>query len=293
MRAPGAQMIVGKTECAGFLSGGCIERDVELHARKTILDGVPRHLVYGHGSPWIDTRLPCGGRIDILVERLTANCTHAQRLASSADSRDLHRWVSDGRVPRLEQLPGTQMQASARLLEGGPRIEVIYSPRTRLVVVGWDPMALALASVATMVGLETCLARPCGPSEPPPIPGVRYLRGGVDEISGTCDSWSAIALMTHDLELEDELLARILPGQAFYVGALGSARRRPERLRRLAVRGVSTSDAERLRSPIGLPLGASAPLEIASSIVSDVIKASKSQPRMATSKHLAVASKDS
>jgi len=72
-RPVGTQMVFAQGFVAGFLSGGCIEGDVELHARTVLETGVARRLVYGEGSPWPDIRLLCGARIEILVERLGAD----------------------------------------------------------------------------------------------------------------------------------------------------------------------------------------------------------------------------
>jgi xanthine dehydrogenase accessory factor len=75
-RPVGTQMVFGQDASggdsrAGFLSGGCIEADVEDHARACMADGRARRLVYGEGSPWPDIRLLCGARIEILVDRFT------------------------------------------------------------------------------------------------------------------------------------------------------------------------------------------------------------------------------
>ena len=70
-RPEGAQMLIGEGGAlCGFLSGGCVEGDVALHAAQTLADGEPRTLVYGEGSPWPDIRLLCGARIELLVERV-------------------------------------------------------------------------------------------------------------------------------------------------------------------------------------------------------------------------------
>ena len=66
-RPAGAQMAVAATQSWGFLSGGCIEDDVALNAREVVATGEPRTLVYGRGSPYLDMRLACGGRLEVLV----------------------------------------------------------------------------------------------------------------------------------------------------------------------------------------------------------------------------------
>src|SRR3546814_4792955 len=82
-RPVGAQMVVTETDSWGFLSGGCIESDVARNGREVIRDGRVRTLVYGKGSPFIDIRLPCGGRIEVAIERVGPGDRKSTRLNSS------------------------------------------------------------------------------------------------------------------------------------------------------------------------------------------------------------------
>lgn len=58
-------------ELAGSVSGGCVENDVYEHAREVLSSGKPKLLSYGIADEeaW-DVGLPCGGEIDVFVERL-------------------------------------------------------------------------------------------------------------------------------------------------------------------------------------------------------------------------------
>jgi xanthine/CO dehydrogenase XdhC/CoxF family maturation factor len=58
-------------ELAGSVSGGCVEGDVAVQAREVLEDGLPRLLSYGIADDlaW-SVGLPCGGEIDIFLERL-------------------------------------------------------------------------------------------------------------------------------------------------------------------------------------------------------------------------------
>ena len=70
-RPPGAKMAVNESgEVAGAVSGGCVEGAVAEAARKTIASGEPQLLHFGiaDSDAW-DVGLPCGGEIDIYVER--------------------------------------------------------------------------------------------------------------------------------------------------------------------------------------------------------------------------------
>ncbi len=58
---------------------------------------------------------------------------------------------------------------------------------------------------------------------------------------------------------------------AGYVGMIGSKKKVAETFRALAEEGVSPEDISRVHAPIGLPIGAETPEEIAISIAAQLI----------------------
>jgi len=271
-RPPGSQMLITPTAAAGFLSGGCIEADIALHAAGVIEDGEPLHLVYGQGSPWPDIQLLCGARLDILVERVGPDDPALITLLADTEARRPAVWVTDGRARRLDRAtPGRtpKCEVHAQPFE----LKRLYEPIPRLVVFGSDPIALATASLGAQAGLETTLVRPKGPQAPPPLPGVAYSRASpVAALTAMApDAWTAIAVATHDWEIDHETLLAALPSAAAYVGVVGARRRAPERLARLRAAGVGEAALARLRAPIGLDLGGKAPWEIAVSVLAEII----------------------
>jgi len=58
-----------------------------------------------------------------------------------------------------------------------------------------------------------------------------------------------------------------------FIGAMGSRRTHEDRARRLRAEGVSEAELARLRSPIGLDLGARTPEETALSIAAEIVAA--------------------
>ncbi len=273
-RPVGAQMVFGDGLISGFLSGGCIEADVELHARACLEDGVARRLVYGEGSPWPDIRLLCGARIEILVERIAPDDLAARTLLDLAAARLPAFWVSDGARRICAEEPQVPWPGA---------FERAYDPVPRLVVIGGDPTALAIAGLAAQSGHETFLLRPKGPAAPPPLPGVAYRREPLEEALTAIglDAWTAVAVCGHDLEHDHTALMTALPSPAPYVGLLGARRRLPERIARLRAAGLSQHALAKLRAPIGLDLGGKAPFEVAVAVIGEVMAARHGQPALA------------
>jgi xanthine dehydrogenase accessory factor len=81
--------------------------------------------------------------------------------------------------------------------------------------------------------------------------------------------------LTHDPKFDVPLLQVALRSPVGYIGALGSRRTHDDRLARLREAGLSDDEIARLRSPIGLDLGASTPEETAISILAEVIAAGR------------------
>ena len=61
-----------------------------------------------------------------------------------------------------------------------------------------------------------------------------------------------------------------LPGDAFYVGAMGSERTSEKRRIRLLDLDIKPAELERLHAPVGLDLGSKTPPEIAIAILAEL-----------------------
>jgi xanthine dehydrogenase accessory factor len=78
-------------------------------------------------------------------------------------------------------------------------------------------------------------------------------------------------VLTHDPKFDVPLLEVALRRPAAYIGAMGSRRTHEDRLARLREIGLAEDELGRLRSPIGLDLGARTPEETAVSIAAEII----------------------
>ncbi|OKK04124.1 XdhC family protein [Streptomyces sp. CB02400] len=150
-------------------------------------------------------------------------------------------------------------------------------PPPRMIVFGAIDFAAALVRVGKFLGyhVTVCDARPVfatGARFPEADEVVvdwphRYLRGT------ETDARTVLCVLTHDAKFDVPLLKVALGLPVAFVGAMGSRRTHTDRERRLREAGVGERELARLRSPIGLDLGARTPEETALSIAAEIVAA--------------------
>ncbi|MGH8112156.1 MAG: XdhC family protein [Rhodanobacteraceae bacterium] len=282
-RPLGSEMAICDTgEVMGYVSGGCVEGAVAAEALAVMEEGTPRLLDYGAGSPVLDVQLTCGGRIGIFVRELADAADYAARLRAARTRREPIEVEVDLRTgAQRYRTPGSDGGSRSALTASGSVFIKTYLPTIRLVVIGSNPVALALCQIAPLFGYEVGLLRPFGPESPPPDADlVYYDRRPIEKAAPDMpiDAWTAVYALTHHPEEDLVVLVRALRSSAFCVGVLGSRTKISERLLRLGTAGLDEAAIERLHAPAGLAIGACGPREIALSVLGQVVSA---QPRPA------------
>ncbi|GHF79993.1 XdhC family protein [Streptomyces filamentosus] len=148
-------------------------------------------------------------------------------------------------------------------------------PAPRMIVFGAIDFASALVRVGKFLGyhVTVCDARPVFATARrfPEADEVvvewphRYLE------STEVDARTVLCVLTHDAKFDVPLLRAALRLPVAYVGAMGSRRTHEDRNARLREVGVTELELARLRSPIGLDLGARTPEETALSIAAEIV----------------------
>ncbi|MHA5048255.1 XdhC family protein [Streptomyces sp. SD15] len=148
-------------------------------------------------------------------------------------------------------------------------------PPPRMIVFGAVDFATALVRVGKFLGYQVtvCDARPVFATRArfPEADEIvvdwphRYLRR-----TGT-DDRTVLCVLTHDAKFDVPLLEVALRMPVAFVGAMGSYRTHRDRDRRLREVGLTERELARLRSPIGLDLGARTPEETALSIAAEIV----------------------
>ncbi|GLU46007.1 XdhC family protein [Nocardiopsis ansamitocini] len=194
------------------------------------------------------------------------------RLADAVDD-DARGLLAQGRTAILRYGADGQRR--------GDELEVFvqsFAPAARMLVFGAIDFAAAVADIGAYLGyrVTVCDARPVFatakrfPRADEVV--VKWPHVYLGDIAEEIDERTAICVLTHDPKFDVPVLKAALATGAGYIGAMGSRRTHTDRLARLREVGVPADQLARLRSPIGLDLGARTPEETAVSIAAELIQ---------------------
>lgn len=303
-RREGARILVrddGWYEC--LLSGGCLEPAVAEAASRVIATGTPIVIPYDleEDSVW-GVGIGCSGAVDIYIERVDDDAVTAawldaleraepavlvRRLAGGSGRLFVGEPASQGTLgsagldaeaeriarARLQALwpeSGTDWIGEVELffeVNGAPPELVIFgagSDAEPLARYGWE-LGFAMTIVDVREALLTAARFPHAA-----LVSSHFSR--FQQAVRLTDR-SSVVIMNHHLERDRESLRFALASDASYIGVLGPRTRFAKLTSALASEGVVLDDdaLQRVRSPIGLAVGAETPEEIALSILGEVL----------------------
>ncbi|UCB55021.1 MAG: XdhC family protein [Thiotrichales bacterium] len=273
-RRPGALMVMhADGRFVGSVSGGCIEDDLVQRMLRGEFERQPPVLIdYGVNtskSPHIG--LPCGGRLQLLVEYVET----AQPLRKLLETMNAHQRISR-RVCMKTGEVSLHPPASDEAFEfDGENLTKVFGPGWRLLIIGAGELTRRVAQLALTLdyAVTICDSRPEYASGWE-VEGAEFkTETPSDLIPGFVpDSHCAILALAHAPVLEDDALVAALNTNAFYIGALGSHKNHQARVKRLRRLGVSDSQLTQLDGPAGLDIGSHTPAEIAIAIAAALVQ---------------------
>ena len=271
-RPPGSMLVIhGDGRSVGSVSGGCVEETlVARHRAGELGDVTPTLVDFGVDSDEAGRLgLPCGGRLELLVERPKSASSLETLLEQLGQARLVSRRVSlaTGGVSLHRADGGVEFRVDEK------EVVKVFGPAWQLLLIGDGQIARHLAAMALPLNYRVAICDPRGEfADPNPLVGVRYSRRMPDdEVSALNDApRTAIVTLAHDPRQDDLGLSAALGSSAFYIGALGSSRSAESRRKRLAAIGYDADQLARIHGPAGLPIGSKRPAEIALSILAEI-----------------------
>jgi xanthine dehydrogenase accessory factor len=295
-RPVGSQLCIDETgNFSGSVSGGCIEAAVVREALAVLASGLPKLIEFHvtNDMAW-EVGLSCGGRVEIFVsaaesqQRMLSAVLKARGrgepvvLATALPGGEQALLVEDRFDGSLE-LDDETRAIARRIAIRGDSLSVsadqgriflhAFRPPPRLIIVGAVHITEPLSRMAASAGYEVVVIDPRRSfASRRQFGGLRVIGDWPDVAMRKLklDQWSAVVTLTHDPKLDDAALRIALASEVFYIGCLGSRKTHLARLSRLRAAGFEDADVARVHGPVGLPIGARTPAEIAISILAEI-----------------------
>jgi len=278
-RRPGARLLFTTNGIRiGSISGGCLEEDVLVRARRVLDTGQAETVVYDTTSEndlvW-GVGLGCHGVVRVLLEKIVPPPGWARVLATNADRRrPTALAVVHGGVDATQW--GTRLAAPGDCADPEALFLDEVAPPTALVIFGAGDDAQPLARLASELGWEVTIADPRGAfARASRFPSVQQcVVASADRLVADVNPGpDALAVvMTHHYVHDVPLLRELLTRPLAYLGLLGPRKRAERILADLNAAGLALTDQQRARlhAPVGLDLGADSPEQVALSIVAEM-----------------------
>jgi xanthine dehydrogenase accessory factor len=299
-RKPGARMmIMADGSYLGLLSGGCLEADLELHAKSVLDSGVARAVEYDMRGPddiLFGIGAGCEGAMRVMLEPAGVGTLAAAALAAAgrATCAGVETWLLTvhestdlplGTYGAGDQLPAVAIRAAQQVMaEGASRAFEFDAPgRTRcyiqflapaphLLICGGGPDAQPVAAAARALRWRVTVIdhRPAF-AVGARFPGAHVLLADASALRSAValESCHAAVVMSHHLASDASYLRELgLAGAPAFVGLLGPASRRARLAGELGAAAGALHG--RLRGPVGMDLGAVTPEGIALAIISQI-----------------------
>jgi len=271
-RPPGSLMIMRRDGVlSGSVSGGCVEADlVQRYRTQQLSNSYPTSVDYG-GKRDDASRfgLPCGGRLELLIEQLNDREQLQQLLEALLQQQLMARHVD----LQTGKITLQAARAEQNFIYTNKYVRKIFGPQWNMLLIGAGHLSQYVSQMGLMLGYRIIV---CDPRE-------EYAQSW--QVEGTelttlmpddavqhyvQQPRSIVLALTHDPKLDDMALLDALTSPAFYVGAIGSQRNCDLRRQRLKELGITASQLQRLHAPVGLSIGSHTPPEIAVSILAEI-----------------------
>ena len=277
-RRPGARLLLKNDGCRlGSISGGCLEEDVLVRARRVLATGLAETVVYDTTSEndlvW-GVGLGCHGVVRVVLEKLPPRPAWAVALAENFAARRSTPLAVVHTAADPAHL-GTRLATGPAATVPGTFLDLIRPP-TALAIFGAGDDAQPLARLADELGWHVTVADPraaLATAERFPTARRFVVAPAADLVDRAAPDAATLAVvMTHHYVHDVPLLRDLLPRPLAYLGLLGPKKRAERILADLTRDGFDLPPdlRARLHAPVGLDLGADSPEQVALAILAEM-----------------------
>jgi len=274
----GTKMLVGPAgRLEGSVGGGCVEADVLEAAQAAAGHGPVIRTHHLNADLAGDLGLSCGGTVEIVVEPLVQQAAYVAALeaAAAAEQGTLTTALDWSHGPVKQFSPAADPDGPAAALSEDRHTMVEHLlPAPRVVVFGAGHVGSAIANAAAVAGFRVVVVddRPEF-ANPERFPSARVVAASLGDALAqiAIAPQDAVVIATRGHRHDAAILERVASTAAGYVGLLGSRRKQAVVTKALRQAGVPAAALERVRVPVGLPIGAETPEEIAVSVTAELI----------------------
>ena len=294
-------------ETVGTIGGGCLEAEIYECCRSVLRTGKTERFQYTMTEKQAgEDGLNCGGSVEIFIEKIysgAGNLFSAVQLllkqratfCSVVGLKRGKRILIDeyGNIlhndrPGIETSHAIELARKSFIIRKGfiykkddlhSNEDVFvepYLPQPKLYIFGGGHVGAEVAKLAKNVGFRVAILddRPhfANPKRHPYCD--EYYTGEIHEMFSQLkiDIHSYILAVTRGHQHDELVVEQALKTSAFFIGMLGSERKKKILWERLSDRGVEEEALSKVSSPVGMNVGADNPEEIAVSILAELIK---------------------
>ncbi len=294
-RGLGAAMLIeADGSQKGTIGGGAVEYAATQEAAA---------MMFTHGSRTLDYRLSaseiagagmiCGGSVRVLAQYLEPSDENRRLFTQLKAARDggaqaaLVRRLENGSVAAMGWWDGQRLHdVEAQMPEScGSQAwlsadgTLLYEPvglGTRALLFGGGHVSQRLAPLLEYIDFRCVICEDRSEFARPELFPIeaQVLLGDFSRLGSftAVHTEDYVVIMTRGHQADYEILRQVLKTDACYIGCIGSRNKIALTRKKLSEDGFSAEECARVHTPIGLPIGAQTPEEIAVSIAAEMIQ---------------------
>ena len=281
-RRPGVRMIINDIgERYGAVSGGCVEKEVQIQAQSVLESGIPKIMAYDGRL-----RLGCEGIIFVLIEPIFISIELNNIFLKTLNERKKFFSISyftseicsnnsfgTNFIFKEEIYP---LRKNFNRQENHSTFKQTFQPLFQCFIFGAEYDAVVLCKSASKLGWEVTIIASSDEQK-----SIKYFSGAKHLLTpnfndfkiNRVDNRTAIILMTHSLTKDLQYLIALSETNPAYIGLLGPSQRKEQLISHLLDRkpNVSLKFIENLKGPVGINIGAESAEEISVSILAEIL----------------------